>query len=72
MIECVERGGAYMNDVVERIFSAYGKDVIGARERVRNYLRLLETAGKTEEQLLAFGTAYLKEIFEPDSRYSGC
>jgi hypothetical protein len=61
-----------MNDVVERILSAYGRDVSGARERVRNYLCLLATTGKTEEQLLAFGTAYLKEIHEPDFRYSGC
>jgi hypothetical protein len=61
-----------MDDVVERVLSAYGKDLSGAREKVRNYLRLLATAGKTQEQLLAFGTAYLEEILEPDSRYSGC
>jgi hypothetical protein len=61
-----------MNDLVEKILSSYSEDVTGAREKVRNYLNLLASTGKTEQQLLAFGTAYLKEILEPDSRYSGC
>ena len=60
-----------MNDVVERILSSYGRDVSSARERVRNYLALLASAGKTEEELIAFGTAYLSEILDPDPRYSG-
>lgn len=42
------------------------------QEKLLNYIRLLASTGKTDEQLLAFGTAYLREILEPDSRYSGC
>ena len=61
-----------MNDIVEKVLNAYGKDASDSREKVRNYLSLLASTGKTEEQLLAFGTAYLREILEPDSRYSGC
>ena len=65
-------GAPYMNKLVEAVLSSYGKDVSFARERVSHYLDLLASAGKTEEQLLAFGIEYLKEILEPDSRYSGC
>jgi hypothetical protein len=61
-----------MNDLVEKILSSYGEDVSDLREKVRNYLNLLASTGKTERQLVAYGAAYLKEIAEPDSRYSGC
>jgi len=64
--------GTPMNDILEKVLSSSGKDVNGARENVRHYLELLASTGKTEQQLLAFGTAYLKEILEPDPRYSGC
>lgn len=64
--------GAFMNALVEKVLSSYGKDVSFAREKLRNYFELLASAGKTDEQLLAFGTEYLKEIVEPDSRYSRC
>jgi hypothetical protein len=64
--------GAHMNDIVEKVLSSYGKDASYAREKLKNYLALLASAGKTDEQLLTFGIAYLKEIFEPDQRYSGC
>jgi hypothetical protein len=61
-----------MNDTVERILRSVGNDVSGSREKVRNYLGLLASTGKTDEQLFSLGVAYLKEIAEPDSRYSGC
>ena len=61
-----------MNDMVETILRSFGRDVSGSRERVRTYLGLLASTGKTDEQLFSLGVAYLKEILEPDSRYSGC
>lgn len=61
-----------MNNIVEKVLSSFDKDVSGARAKVRNYLSLLASTGKSEQQLLAFGRAYLKEMLEPDSRYSGC
>ena len=61
-----------MNDIVEKVLSSYGEDVSGAREKVQYYLNLLASTRKTEHQLLALGTAYLKEILKPDPRYSGC
>ena len=61
-----------MNDIVEKVLSSVGQDVSDAREKLRKYLSLLASAGKTDEELLDFGTAYLKEILEPDARYSGC
>jgi hypothetical protein len=64
--------GAHMNDIVEKVLISYGTDVNGAREKLRNYLDLLASAGKTDEQLLAFGIAYVQEILEPNPRYSGC
>jgi hypothetical protein len=36
-----------------------------------NYVKMAST-GKNEEQLLPFASAYLREILEPDPRYSGC
>jgi hypothetical protein len=62
-----------VNDAVETILIAEEKDVGRiARRKLANYLSLLASTGKTDEQLLIFGTAYLNEIREPDSRYSGC
>ena len=43
-----------------------------AREKVRNYIGLLASTGKTRRQLEHFGKAYLQEILKPDKRYSGC
>ncbi|MBV9529803.1 MAG: hypothetical protein JO283_01705 [Bradyrhizobium sp.] len=61
-----------MNEIVEKILTGYAGDVNVAREKVKRYLGLLASAGKSEEQLLVIGTAYLKEMLEPDSRYTGC
>jgi hypothetical protein len=61
-----------MNDVVERVLSSAGPVGFEAREKVRNYISLLASTGKTGHQLEHFGRAYLKEILQPDPRYSGC
>jgi hypothetical protein len=62
-----------MNEIVEKVLNAAGHSVgLEAREKVRNYIGLLASTGKTERQLERFGRAYLKEILHPDSRYSGC
>ena len=67
MLRCV------MNDIVEQAVRSYGRDVNwDVREKVSHYISLLAASGQTEAELLAFGTAYLKEILEPDPRYSGC
>ena len=61
-----------MNELVERILGSFAADVSGLRQKVRNYLGMLASTGKTDDQLFALGTAYLKELLEPDTRYSGC
>jgi hypothetical protein len=61
-----------MNDIVERVLASHGGDVSTEREKVRHYLSLLASAGKTDEELFVIGKAYLKEVLEPDPRYSGC
>lgn len=61
-----------MDNIVDTVVSSYGGEVSGlTQERLLNYIRLLASAGKTDEQLLAFGRAYLREILQPDPRYSG-
>jgi hypothetical protein len=42
------------------------------QERVRHYLGLLASTGKSTRQLERFGKAYLRELLTPDPRYSGC
>jgi hypothetical protein len=41
-------------------------------DRLLKYLRLMASTGKSEEQLVRLGSAYLKETLHPDPRYSGC
>lgn len=61
-----------MNDIIERVLQRSGRDVgLETREKVSNYINLLASTGKSNRQLMRFGTAYLRELFEPDSRYSG-
>jgi hypothetical protein len=62
-----------LDSIVNNVVNSYGGEVSEpTQERLLNYMRLLASTGKTDEQLLAFGMAYLREILEPDRRYSGC
>jgi hypothetical protein len=61
-----------MDSIVESVVSTYGREVCGrTQEKLLNYMRLLASTGKTDQQLLTFGTAYLQEVLEPDPRYTG-
>ncbi len=62
-----------MNDIVDRVLNSASHSVGSeAREKVANYIGLLASTGKSGRQLEHFGKAYLREILEPDRRYSGC
>jgi hypothetical protein len=62
-----------MNDIVERVLNSADPSLgFEAREKVRNYISLLASTGKTSGQLELFGRAYLQEILKPDPRYTGC
>jgi hypothetical protein len=62
-----------LDNIVNSVVSSYGGEVSGlTQEKLLNYIRLLASTGKSDEQLLAFGSAYLREVLEPDPRYSGC
>ena len=62
-----------MTDIVERILRSHKGGVSGSlRGKMSNYISLLASTGKTDEQLVQLGEAYLKEILNPDPRYSGC
>jgi hypothetical protein len=52
---------------------SYGAEVSGpTQEKLFNYIRLLASTGITDEKLLTFGRAYLREILKPNPRYTGC
>jgi hypothetical protein len=62
-----------MNVILNEIYRSVGCDVCEVdRQKVRNYIRLLASTGKTDEQLIVLGKAYLDETLKPDRRYSGC
>jgi hypothetical protein len=62
-----------MNDIVDQVLNTVDFSVgFEAQEKVRNYIGLLASTGKTKNQLVRYGRAYLREILNPDNRYSGC
>jgi hypothetical protein len=62
-----------MDNIVDKVIHSYDQKVPpGLRKKVSNYFSLLKSAGKTDEELITLGRAYLKEHLEPDTRFSGC
>ena len=65
--------GVVVNDIVDNVLTSCGHSVSEpTRDKLLNYMMLLASTGKNEQQLLTFGSAYLREILKPDPRYSGC
>lgn len=63
----------FMENIADTILQSLDCDLNEmTHRRVRNYVKLLASTGKTEEQLVVLGRAYLDEILNPDARYSGC
>ena len=61
------------DNIVDRIVSSSGHVVtMPTHDRLLKYLTLLASTGKSEDQLVKLGSAYLKEAMDPDPRYSGC
>ena len=70
--QCGRKRVCGVDNIVNSVVSSYGGEVSGlSQERLLNYIRLLASTGKTEDQLFTFGTAYLMELLEPDPRYTG-
>jgi hypothetical protein len=64
---------AYKRDIVEAVLQSFDSEARKiAYGKVSNYIGLLASTGKTEEQLVVLGKAYLNEILNPDPRYTGC
>lgn len=64
--------GICVDNIVDSVVSSFGREVSGLiQEKLLNYIRLLASTGKTDEQLLTLGAAYLREALEPDPRYTG-
>jgi hypothetical protein len=62
-----------MNNIADAVLRSLGCDANELTHRkVRHYIDPLASTGKSEEQLIFLGRAYLKEILNPDARYSGC
>ena len=61
-----------MDNIVENVLSSYGGEVSEpARKKLLGYIQLLASTGQTEDQLVTLGSAYLRELSQPDHRYSG-
>jgi len=61
-----------LDDLVQAILKSHDQDLMSTRKKLTNYLRLLLSTDMNDKQLVVFGRAYVKELREPDSRYSGC
>jgi hypothetical protein len=67
-----------MDDLIDNLLQTYGHDLDcefleASRAKVANYIKTLTSAGKHDpEQLKFYGRAYLRELHQPDSRYTGC
>lgn len=63
-----------MDQVIDDVLRSLKSEVMeeAVLLKVRNYIGLLVSTGQSNEQLVALGQAYLKEILHPDPRYSGC
>ena len=60
-------------NIADDVVRSYGRDPGEALvQKVRNYITLLASTGKSEQELFALGQAYLDEVLKPDPRYSGC
>jgi hypothetical protein len=73
--------GKTMRTIVERVLRNYDpiktfdqSQVAESRERILRYFEKLAIAGLTDaDQLIEYGTVYLKELHEgPDKRFTGC
>ena len=65
--------GVGLENIVDSVVRSYGAEVSGpTQEKLFNYIRLLASRGVSDEKLLTFGRAYLREILEPNPRYTGC
>ena len=67
--ECV------VSEIIDRILRTSGHGDLDApsRARIMRYLETLQSAGnRDEQQLTAFGLAYLEQLLNPDPRYIGC
>lgn len=65
--------GLGVSDIVDSVLNAYGRSLSKPiQDKLLNYVMLLASTGKSKEQLLTLGSAYLNELLEPDPRYSGC
>jgi len=61
------------DDIVNRVVNSSGRVVsMPTHDKLSKYLKLMASTGKSEEQLIRLGSAYLKEALHPDPRYSGC
>jgi hypothetical protein len=64
--------GVVVDNIIHSVLSSYGREVSApTKEKLLSYMQLLASTGQTEDQLVTFGSAYLKEISQPDPRYTG-
>ena len=61
-----------MSELLADIVSAYGRELDAELlAKTRRYLETLSSSVRTDD-LAAYGLAYLEQLHNPDSRYTGC
>jgi hypothetical protein len=67
-----------MDDLVDRLLLSFDNELDreileASRAKVARYIKTLASAGNHDpSQLAAYGRAYIKELQQPDPRYTGC
>jgi hypothetical protein len=67
-----------MKNIVDQVLQACSHDAAPgfanvSRDRLRCYIEMLASVGKNDvSELETYGRAYLKQLRNPDRRYTGC
>lgn len=66
--------GVSVTELVDSILKAYGREFDAeTRAKISRYLETLTSTGKRDNrQLTVYGLAYLRQLDNPDPRYTGC
>jgi hypothetical protein len=76
-LQSLQRGMSIMPEIVDDILRIFAGELDSdfleaSREKVSRYIETLASTGKDPLQLTEYGLAYLKELHNPDPRYTGC
>jgi hypothetical protein len=65
--------GRAMDQIVQTVIESAGSEVGPFTYlKLSDYMSLMASVGKTNDELVVLGKAYLAQFQNPDRRYSGC